>query len=48
MPHGVRNFMAYAAAGLSGILALAALNYAADTLPLPGLATFRNYIVKGS
>lgn len=46
MPHGVKNFAAYAAAGISGLLALAALNIAADKLPLPGLARLRDFITR--
>ena len=46
MPPGMRTFTAYAAAGLSGILALVGLNIAADKLPVPGLKALRDYIVK--
>lgn len=48
MPPGVKTFAAYAAAGLSGIIALAALNIAADKLPVPGLATLRDYITRAT
>lgn len=44
MPHGVRTFTAYAAAGLSGLLALAGLNVLADNVKIPGLAKLRDYI----
>lgn len=44
-PHGVRTFSAYAAAGGAAILALAALNVAADRLPFKGLAALRNYVL---
>jgi hypothetical protein len=46
MPPGLKTFSAYAAAGLSGILALVALNVAAEKLPIPGLKSFRDYVVK--
>ncbi len=46
LPHGVKTFAAYAAAGLSGILALAGLNIAADKLPIPGLKAFRDLVTK--
>lgn len=46
MPHGLKTFAAYAAAGLSGILALAGLNIVADKLPIPGLKTLRDYVTK--
>lgn len=45
VPHGVRTFTAYAAVGGTAILALAALNVAADRLPFKGLQALRNYIV---
>lgn len=44
MPHGLRTFAAYAAAGLSGLVALAGLNIAADTLKLPGLDKLRKLL----
>lgn len=43
-PAGVRTFSAYLAVGGVAILALAALNVAADRLPFRGLATLRGYI----
>lgn len=46
MPPGLKTFSAYAAAGLSGILALVALNVAADKLPIPGLRSLRDYVTK--
>lgn len=46
MPHGLRTFAAYAAAGLSGLLALAGLNIAADKLNIPGLNTLRDYMTR--
>lgn len=46
MPHGLKTFSAYAAAGISGLLALAVLNVAADRLPLPGLAALRDLIIR--
>jgi hypothetical protein len=46
MPHGLKTFSAYAAAGISGLLALAALNIAADKLPLPGLKAVRDFITR--
>ena len=47
LPHGVRTFTAYAAVGGTAILALAALNVAADRLPFKGLQALRNYVVRG-
>lgn len=44
MPHGLRTFTTYAAAGLSGLLALAGLNLVADRLKIPGLSLLRDYI----
>ena len=45
---GLRTFTAYAASGLSGLLALAALNLAADRTKLPGLVTLRNYLTRAN
>ena len=36
----------YASVGLTSIASLALLNLAADRLPLTGLATLRDYIVR--
>lgn len=45
--HGPRTFAAYAAAGVSGLVALAALNVAADRLPqVAGLNKLRDYLVR--
>ena len=44
--HGLKTFSAYAAAGASGLLALAALNLAADRTSLPGLVKLRDYLVR--
>lgn len=48
MPHGARTFAAYAAVGGVAILALAALNLAADKLPFDGLHQLRNYITRAN
>lgn len=48
MPHGLKTFAAYAAAGLSGLLALAGLNIVADKTKIPGLQTLRDYITKST
>lgn len=47
MPRGVRTFAAYCACGGAGLLALAALNLAADHLPnVTGLNELRDYLVR--
>lgn len=46
LPRGIQTFSGYAAAGLAGLLALAALNIVADRTNLPGLDTVRNYITR--
>lgn len=46
MPRGLRTFSAYAAAGGAGLLALAALNLAADRFPATGLNQLRDYLVR--
>lgn len=46
MSRGVRTFSAYAAAGGAGLLALAALNLAADRFPSSGLGQLRDYLVR--
>ncbi len=48
MPRGVRTFTAYAAVGGVAILALAALNLAADRLPFKGLDELRNYVTRAN
>lgn len=48
MPRGLITFSSFAAAGLSGLLALAALNLAADKFPIPGLTTLRDYITRSA
>ena len=46
---GVQTFAAFAAAGGAGLLALAALNLAADRFPkLTGLTTVRNYLTRAN
>lgn len=45
MPRGVRTFAAYAAVGGTSLLALAALNLAADHFPhVTGLVELRDYL----
>jgi hypothetical protein len=44
--HISKKFSAYAAAGLSGLVALAGLNIAADKLPNTGLAKLRDALVR--
>lgn len=44
MPKGLRTFSAYAAVGGTAILAIAALNLAADRLPFAGLHNLRQYL----
>lgn len=46
MPRSLRTFAAYAAAGGSGLLALAVLNLAADRFPNTGLTQLRDYLVR--
>lgn len=47
MPRGLRTFSAYLAVGGTSLLALAALNLAADRLPnVAGLSTLRDYLVR--
>lgn len=47
MPRGVRTFSAYLAVGGTSLLALAALNLAADRLPnVTGLGQLRDYLVR--
>ncbi len=47
MPRGVRTFAAYLAVGGTSLLALAALNLAADRFPgAPGLNDLRDYLVR--
>ena len=48
MPRGLRTSSAYIAAGCSGLLALAALNLAADRTGAPGLVKLRNYLVRAN
>jgi hypothetical protein len=46
-PRGLRTFSAYMAVGGSSLLALAALNVAADRLPnATGLNRLRDYLVR--
>lgn len=46
---GVQTFASFAAAGGAGLLALAALNLAADHLPnLKGLTTIRNFLTRAN
>lgn len=42
--HGMRTFTAYAATGGVAILALAALQIAADRIPSRGLQSLRNFL----
>jgi tetrahydromethanopterin S-methyltransferase subunit B len=44
VPHSVRTATAYGAVAGTAILALAALNIAADRLPFKGLHALRNYV----
>lgn len=45
MPRGLRTFSAYAAVGGTALLALAALNLAADHFPhVSGLVELRDYL----
>lgn len=44
MPHGVRTATAYLATAGTALLALAALNIAADRLPFKGLRELRGYV----
>jgi hypothetical protein len=44
--HASRTFAAYAAAGLSGLLALAVLNLTADHFPQAGISQLRDYLVR--
>lgn len=47
LPRGARTFSAYVAVGGVSLLALAALNLAADRLPnVTGLNTVRDYLVR--
>jgi hypothetical protein len=46
--HGMRTFTAYAATGGVAILALAALQIAADRVPSKGLQSLRNYLTHSS
>lgn len=47
MPRGVRTFSAYLAVGGTSLLALAALNLAADRFPnVTGLNQLRDYLVR--
>jgi len=46
MPRGLRTFSAYLAVGGTSLLALAALNLAADRLPHTGLNQLRDYLVR--
>lgn len=47
MPRGVRTFAAYVAVGGTSLLALAALNLAADHFPnVGGLNELRDYLIR--
>jgi hypothetical protein len=47
MPRGARTFTAYLAVGGTSLLALAALNLAADRIPqATGLVALRDYLVR--
>lgn len=47
MPRGARTFAAYLAVGGTSLLALAALNLAADHLPnVTGLQELRDYLIR--
>lgn len=46
MPRGLRTFSAYVAVGGTALLALAALNLAADRFPSTGLNQLRDYLVR--